>query len=111
MSLDSEGLRGLYGHRFGDEGESRNALWRVLCQDFFQMRVPEDSTVLDIAAGYCEFANNIVAARRIALDLNPAVSAHAVPGVETIVSRADDMQAVADDSVDVAFVSNFFEHV
>jgi ubiquinone/menaquinone biosynthesis C-methylase UbiE len=111
MTLDPEGLESVYRHRFGSETQSRDDLWRVLCTEFFQNWVPPESTVLDIAAGFCEFSNNVIAARRIALDLNPAVVEHAGPGVEAIVGRADDMTAVPDDSVDVAFVSNFFEHV
>ena len=34
--------------------------------------MPRDATVLDLAAGHCEFINNIQAGRRIAVDLNPA---------------------------------------
>jgi SAM-dependent methyltransferase len=110
-SPDSADTEALYRHRFEGQVETRTDLWRVLCQHFFQRWVPESSTVLDIAAGYCEFSNNIVAARRIALDVNPTLATQANSGVETIIGRADDMRDVADGSIDVAFVSNFFEHI
>lgn len=111
MSLDPTGSEFVYRKRFGGRAERRQDVWRVLCRNFFQRWVPETATVLDIAAGYCEFSNNIRAARRIALDFNPTLPSFADDGVEAIVGRADDMHAVADGSVDVAFVSNFFEHI
>ena len=53
----------------------------------------------------------IDAHRRIAVDLNPDVVSRADPGVETMVTRSDDLAEIADATVDRVFVSNFFEHV
>ena len=111
MSTGSEGLRVLYANRFNDLEVQRSDLWQVLCSDFFQRWVPETATVLDLAAGHCEFINNIRAKRRLAVDLNPDVSRRAGPGVEATVARSDDLHHLADASVDRVFVSNFFEHV
>jgi ubiquinone/menaquinone biosynthesis C-methylase UbiE len=111
IESESEHLRSLYGARFSDEAESRDEIWQVLCHDFFQKWVPPDATVLDVAAGHCEFINNIKAGRRLALDLNPDVAVRAARGVETFVAASDRMTGVADASVDIAFVSNFFEHI
>jgi SAM-dependent methyltransferase len=108
---ESESLRTLYSHRFEGEGAARDDIWQVLCTDFFQRWVPRDATVLDLAAGHCEFINNIEAARRIAVDLNPDVAARAAAGVETHVARSDALDKITDDSVDVVFCSNFFEHI
>jgi ubiquinone/menaquinone biosynthesis C-methylase UbiE len=110
VTLDPQRLEDLYEHRFGTEHPAREALWSVLCHDFFQRWVSPGDTVLDVAAGHCEFANAIVGVRRIALDLNPAVRRYAANGVEAVVGRSDDMP-LADAEVDTAFVSNFFEHV
>jgi SAM-dependent methyltransferase len=111
MEFDSAGLESLYANRFATESGARHDIWEVLCRDFFQRWVEPDSVVLDLAAGYCEFANNIVAARRLAVDLNPDVRKYASEGVETHICRSDAMDNVADHSVDVVFVSNFFEHI
>lgn len=108
---ESEGLRKLYAHRFDDEKAQRDALWRTLCRHWFQRWVPADSAVLDVAAGGCEFINNIVARRRIAIDLNPAVIEHAEAGVEAHVARSTDLHMLSDQTLDRAFVSNFFEHI
>lgn len=111
MQLESARLQELYRSRFGGEGEQRADLWQVLCDDFFQKWVPTHSTVLDLAAGHCEFVNNIKAGRRIAVDLNPDVGKHAGVGVETVICPSDDMADVATASIDRVFVSNFFEHI
>jgi ubiquinone/menaquinone biosynthesis C-methylase UbiE len=111
MSSESEDLQALYAERFGTEGEQRTDLWQVLTREFFQRWVPETSTVLDLAAGHCEFINNITAARRIAVDLNPDVLHRAGHGVEAFNCRSDAMTPIADGSVDRVFISNFFEHV
>lgn len=110
-SSESQDLQVLYKNRFGHEGLQRDDLWQVLCANFFQRWVPADATVLDIAAGHCEFINNIDAGRKIAVDLNPDVAAKAAAGVETHVCRSDDLAAIPDASVDRVFISNFFEHV
>lgn len=111
MELESSGLKTLYTNRFGTEGEQRQDLWQVLCSDFFQQWVPADAVVLDLAAGHCEFINNIRAGRRIAVDLNPDVTLRAAAGVETYVQRSDELTGIADHSIDVVFISNFFEHI
>jgi SAM-dependent methyltransferase len=111
MSSESSDLRALYANRFGAEEVPRSDLWEVLCAEFFQKWVPESATVLDVAAGHCEFINNIRAGRRLAVDLNPAVVERAAPGVEAVVCRSDAMPHLEDGSVDRVFISNFFEHV
>lgn len=111
MELESNGLKALYRNRFDKESEQRQETWEVLCRDFFQTWVADDAVVLDLAAGHCEFINNISAGRRIAVDLNPDVKVRAAAGVETHVLRSDDLVDIAEQSIDVVFISNFFEHV
>jgi SAM-dependent methyltransferase len=111
VTSESEDLKTLYANRFGAESEQRQDIWEVLCSDFFQAWIPPNATVLDLAAGHCEFINNIKAARRIAVDLNPDVAQRAAPGIETHVLRSDDLSVIADDSMDIVFISNFFEHI
>ena len=111
IARDSEGLRRLYAHRFDQEAEQRTELWRTLCSSYFQRWVPRDAVVLDLAAGHCEFVNNIVAQRRIAVDLNPAVQDHAGAGVEAHVGRSTNLNMLGDATIDRVFISNFFEHI
>ena len=101
----------MYERRFKDDRAYRTRVWKVLCSDFFQRYVPEDSVLLDVGAGYCEFVNNIKAGKRIAVDLNPDTRASAADGVDVISASCTDMAAISDETVDVAFVSNLFEHL
>ena len=98
MSAESEHLKVLYGNRFGSEGIQRADLWEVLCRDFFQRWVPRDATVLDVAAGHCEFINNIEAGRRIAVDLNPDVTRARGCGRRGARRRSDDDDDIATSS-------------
>jgi len=108
----SEDLARLYAVRFSDAERARKErLWQVLCRGFLQRYVPADATVLDIGAGQCEFVNHIAARRRLALDLSDDVRRFAAPGVEVVQAASTDMRPLDADSVDVAFASNFFEHL
>jgi SAM-dependent methyltransferase len=113
LSTDATDLdpRDVYRRRFADHAEFRDRMWSILCRDFFQRFVPREATVLEIAAGHCEFINNIAAATRIAVDINEDTNLFAAPAVRVVLAPADDLQALADASIDVVFISNFFEHI
>jgi SAM-dependent methyltransferase len=105
-------LSRLYSNRFSAaEQRQKEQIWRVLCSDFFQRYVRPTDTVLDVGAGYCEFINNIACAHKIALDLNEDTPRYAAPGVQVVQCYSNAMAPIADASVDVAFASNFFEHM
>lgn len=107
-----EDLSQIYSHRFSEkERLSKDRIWRVLCRHFFQRYIRPADTVLDLAAGYCEFINNIQGAQRIAVDLNPDAHNYAQPGVRVVVASSTQMSVIEAESVDVVFVSNFFEHL
>lgn len=112
MAEDSVRVDALYRHRFDPaERAAKDAVWRVLCDEFFSRYVRTSDTVLDLGAGYCEFINHVTAARRIAVDANPDLASCAAPGVEAHVGLAQDLSFLADGSVDLAFTSNFLEHL
>jgi len=67
--------------------------------------------VVDIGAGYCEFINNIPAAGKIAVDLNPDVRQFAADGVRIINESCTAVASIPDASVDAVFMSNFLEHL
>ena len=64
-------------------------------------------------AGYCDFINNVRAARRIAVDLNPDAERRRGPRRRGPhhAAGAGSAQVVAAESVDLAFASNVFEHL
>lgn len=105
-------LQKLYRIRFSDADRAKkDAIWRVLVEDFFQKYVAPTDTVLDIACGYGEFTRHIRAGRKIAVDLNPDAARFLPAGAEFHLASAEDLSAIATGSVDVCFSSNFFEHL
>jgi SAM-dependent methyltransferase len=111
-----EGLKAtvhqLYRQRFPAEilGQ-RDAVWKVLCKSWFARYVPKNARLLEVAAGYCEFINNVEAAERVAVDLNPDTRRHAGPGVVVYEIPAESIaERVGRDHFDTAFMSNFLEH-
>lgn len=105
-------LTKLYDVRFdNEERAAKDEIWQVLCRDYFSRYVAGTDTVLDIACGYGEFINHIRCATRLAVDLNPEVRAYLRPEVRFFHRSCDDLSPIPDTSVDVAFESNFFEHV
>jgi SAM-dependent methyltransferase len=104
-------LEDMYRSRFKDQTESRIQMWKVLCDSFFQRFIEKEATVLEVAAGQCEFINNIKAKRKIAVDINPDTRTLAGPDVEVHIRPATDLSIIPADSIDVAFISNFFEHI
>jgi SAM-dependent methyltransferase len=107
----SECLETIYSKRFAGSEALRDQVWRVLTCDFFQRWVKEDAAVLDLGAGYCEFINNIRAARKYALDLNPSTAAKAATGIIVLTQDVSKPWALPSASLDVVFTSNFFEHL
>jgi SAM-dependent methyltransferase len=73
--------------------------------------VPQDAAVLELGAGYCDWINNVRAARRVALDIRPDLPAFAAPGVEPVVLDASvGLQSLGPSSFDVVLASNVLEH-
>jgi SAM-dependent methyltransferase len=105
-------LASLYRFRFKESDlPGKMRIWQTLCHGFFQQFVAADSTVLDVACGYGEFINNIRSKKKLAIDLNPDTKRFLNNEVAFYQTRADEMTAIANDSVDVAFTSNFLEHL
>jgi SAM-dependent methyltransferase len=89
----------------------RTVLWQTLYEEYFKHFIPETATVLDLGCGYGDFINTVVAKRRIAIDLWEGASDHIDAGVEHRVGPITDLSFLQDESVDVAFASNVFEHI
>jgi SAM-dependent methyltransferase len=104
-------VESIYERRFGPDVAFRQRMWRVLCRGFFQRYIPRDSAVLEVGAGYCEFINQIDARQKIAVDLNPDMKHYAAPGIRAVETTSTDLSALDSGSVDIAFASNFFEHL
>jgi len=106
------GLQELYAYRFSAaDREKKDRIWRVLCEHYFQALVAPTDTLLDLACGQGEFVRHIRCAHKIAVDLNPEVRDLLPPEIRFVQARADALEAIDPGSVDVCFISNFFEHL
>jgi ubiquinone/menaquinone biosynthesis C-methylase UbiE len=105
-------LESLYKIRFNasKEIETKNRIWQVLCKDFFQRYVSEKAIIVDFAAGYCEFINNIIGGKKIAVDLNTETKSYADNDVEYLNENVG-ATSLKDSSADLVFMSNFLEHL
>ena len=105
-------LNKLYAARFPERDlEAKDAIWKVLCERFFQNWVRESDAVLDLGAGYGEFLRHIRCASRIAVEINPESPAFMPEGTRLVAQPGWDLSEVAAGSVNVVFASNFFEHL
>jgi hypothetical protein len=89
----------------------RDVVWRTLWRYHFSRLVRPDDCVLDLGCGYCNFINQVVARRRIALDSWPDFPAHLKPGIEAVIACVTELDFLPDQGVDFAFASNLFEHI
>lgn len=102
----------LYEVRFSEsDREIKNKLWKVLCSDFLQSFIPKNAIVVDLAAGYCEFINNIVCKKKIAVDLNPATKKYANEDIKVINISALHLPKNLSGKIDVVFCGCFLEHL
>ncbi len=110
--MEQEKLSELYKIRFQEEILSRkNDIWKVLCSDFFQKFIPENSTVVDLACGYGEFINNVEASNKIAFDLNEESKNFLNNDVKFHEKSVMELNKLYNEEIDVIFTSNFLEHL
>jgi len=103
--------RAIYSRRFAGIEQRRAEVWKTLSRHYFQRWIRPADAILDLGAGYCEFINSITAARKYALDPNPATADKAAPGVHVIAQEATKNWPIGAETIDVVFSSNFFEHL
>lgn len=90
--------------------ESRTKVWGHIC-DYLAQWIPPTSDVLELGAGWCDFANIVKARRVVAVDIDSVVTKAAADHVEALVADCTDLQDFEDDTFDVVFASNLLEHL
>jgi SAM-dependent methyltransferase len=104
-------LQRLYEKRFAGQRQYRNSIWRILVDNYFARWIPQRAAVLDLGCGHCEFINNVRSETRFGMDLNPDSVQQAATGVRILSQSCSETWALPDNSLDVVFTSNFFEHL
>ena len=108
---NAEELQEIYGRRFDATSAYRNETWKVLTSQFFAKYISTSATVLDLGCGYGEFINNIKCGLKLAMDLNPSAEGRLSSDVRLIRQDCSLRWDIPDESLDVVFTSNFFEHL
>ena len=111
MSTIASDLQKKYSMRFSEIAEYRNSVWKVIIDQFLQEKIGKDKTVLDLGSGWGEFINNIQASSKYAMDLNPEGKIRVAQDVVFIQQDCSTKWNIPDDSLDIVFTSNFFEHL
>ena len=66
--MKNKDLSALYKIRFTeDELLRKNAIWRIICQDFLKKFIKNTDVILEIGCGFGEFLNNINGKKKICL--------------------------------------------
>jgi ubiquinone/menaquinone biosynthesis C-methylase UbiE len=89
---------------------SRTKVWQHICT-YLQRWIATDAAVLELGAGWCDFANNVRAGSVVAMDLDRVVERAAAPHVTAVVGDCTDLTRFTDGSFDVVFASNLLEHL
>lgn len=106
-----EELEESYRRRFSSVEDYRIKIWRILVKDYFQEKVDEGSSVLDLGSGWAEFINTIEAGQKFAMDMNPESKMRVSDDVTFLLQNCSESWQIPDESVDTIFTSNFFEHL
>ena len=114
-------LKKLYQHRFNQQEQNqKNKIWKQICkyleESFFkEINLVSDSVIVDVAAGYCDFINNIYQNKNIkkwAIDANPDIENYATKDVCVYNDTVENLHhCFKTDSVFMFFQSNFLEHL
>jgi ubiquinone/menaquinone biosynthesis C-methylase UbiE len=111
MEQQSTILQKTYQARFEANARYRDAVWQILCRDFFSHYIPETSVLLDLGAGWGEFSRNIIADKKYAIDLNPECELRVAGYAQFFLQDCSTLWQLPDESLDVIFTSNFLEHL
>jgi SAM-dependent methyltransferase len=107
----SNELQAIYDRRFNAHIAYRKKVWQVLVSDFFSRFIPPEGTILDVGCGYGEFINHVTCKNKYAIDLNTRAREHLSSDVSFLEQDCSARWPLPDNSLDLVFTSNFFEHL
>ena len=107
----SSELSTIYRHRFADGQAYRRSVWQTLIADYFAAYLGGAHAVLDLGCGYGDFINQVSSRERYAMDLNPDARGLLDSGVRLMSQDCSAPWPLAENTLDLVFTSNFFEHL
>lgn len=106
---DRSGRPGYFETRLAPN-PNRAQVWVHLCR-YLTRFIPPSAAVLELGAGWCDFANHVEAGRIVAMDVDPVVERAAAAHVEAVVGDCTDLSRFRPGEFDVVFASNLLEHL
>jgi len=107
----AEKLHSIYSARFSKLEARRYAVWKTLLATYFHRWIKPEAHVLDLGCGYGEFINQVRASKRYGMDLNPSTCQKLDQGVAFLQQDCSARWNLPDNTLDLVFTSNFFEHL
>ncbi len=109
-------LARIYEKRFhGDASlqaiKSRNSAWLALYGKVLKKYIEPEFTVLDLGSGPGYFINQVDATKKYAVALDQNNSRFIHDDVSFQCTKAQDLNFASDNSIDLVFTSNLFEHL
>lgn len=104
-------LQTIYSQRFATNQAYRQKVWQVLIAGFFKQFITPTASVLDLGCGYGEFINQIAAGKKYGMDLNADTAKHLAKGVTFLRQDCSQPWPLPENTLDIVFTSNFFEHL
>jgi SAM-dependent methyltransferase len=104
-------LQDEYRLRFLRIEKYRNDIWKILCEEYFTSFISPEAHVLDLGSGWGEFINNVKAAKKCAMDLNPDAGRRLSKEIHFLHQDCSTEWQIQSDSLDIVFTSNFLEHL
>ncbi|MGA3015597.1 MAG: class I SAM-dependent methyltransferase [Bryobacteraceae bacterium] len=109
--MEPSELEVIYNQRFNDHICYRKRVWNVVVSSWLARYIEPQADVLDLGCGYGEFINNVVCRKKYAIDLNVRARDFLDQGVIFFEQDCSAAWPLGDESLDVVFTSNFFEHL
>jgi ubiquinone/menaquinone biosynthesis C-methylase UbiE len=90
--------------------KNRQAIWVHICA-YLTRWIARDAKVLELGAGWCDFANLVQAGSVTAMDIDAVVKEAAADHVTAVVGDCTDLSRFEDGEFDGVFASNLLEHL
>lgn len=114
--MSDEKLSDIYQRRFYDNKQQKSAInrehaWICLFEKVFRNFIKPEMTVLDLGSGPGHFINQVIAQKCIAIDADATNEKYIRKDIEFLNVKAQNLDFLPENSVDLIFSSNLFEHL
>ena len=109
--MGEQNLTKIYKNRFSGYEQYRVKVWKILTSKFFSKWIDSNDHILDLGCGYGEFINQVDAAVRHGMDLNPKTKEMLADNIIFHHHDCSQNWNIKAGSLDLVFTCNFFEHL